>query len=396
MVFLPLDFNNMGFDETVNRRGSNSIKWDTSDDPQVLPMWIADMDFKSPSSIAVALTDRAKHGVYGYTKIPDAFYDAIVGWWKNYHELDVERELILPATGVMPGITAVIRSCLKPGQRVIVQPPVYNRFFEAVQNCGCTVVENSLLNLDEGYSIDFDDLEIKASDPETKMLLLCNPHNPVGRSWREEELERLAMICSKHNLIIVSDEAHCDLAYEGHKHVPFASIASKYSVSCFTCGSPGKTFNLSGLQVAYLFCPDKKMRSTLEKQLEGAKELNAFAVEGLIAAYADNNYEWLRDLKVYFIENYSYLKEFCETRLHKVKVTKLEATYLVWLDCRAFGKTSRELHSHFLKNEKLWVVPGHIYGSAGEGFLRINIASSRSIVEEGLLRLERGLQSKSK
>ena len=396
MVFLPLDFNNMGFDETVNRRGSNSIKWDTSHDPKVLPMWIADMDFKSPASIEGALTDRAKHGVYGYTKIPDAFYDAIVGWWKNCHELDVEKDLIIAVTGVMPGITAIIRSYTKPGQKVIVQSPVYNRFFEAVQNCGCTVVENSLLNLDEGYSMNFEDLEIKAADPDTKMLLLCNPHNPVGRSWRKEELERLALICSKHELIVVSDEAHGDLVFDGFTHVPFASIARKHNVLCFTSGSPGKPFNLSGLQVAYIFCPDHTSKAAVEKRLEGAKELNVFAVEGLIAAYSDNNYQWLRDLKVHLIENYSYLKEFCETRLHKVKVTKLEATYLVWLDCRALGKTSRELHIHFLKNEKLWVVPGHIYGSAGEGFLRITIASSRSIVEEGLLRLERGLQSKSK
>lgn len=386
----------MDFDVDVNRRGTNSIKWGTSCDDKVLPMWIADMDFKSPSSIETALTRRAKHGFYGYTKIPDAFYDAVASWWKNYHELDVQRELILPVNGVMPAITAIIRAYLKPGQKVIVQPPVYNRFFEAVQNCNCTVLENNLLNLDSGYSIDFEDLEIKASDPDAKMLLLCNPHNPVGRSWRKEELEKLASICAKYNLTVVSDEAHCDLVFDGHRHVSFDSIARKHNVLCFTCASPGKTFNLSGLQVAYVFCPDKEMKSTLEKQLEGAKELNAFAVEGLIAAYTNNNYHWLRDLKVHLIDNYLYLRDFCETRLHTVRVTELEATYLVWLDCTAIRKTSPQLHSYLLTNEKLWLVPGHIYGSAGEGFLRINIGCSRSTLAEGLLRLEKGVQSMSK
>lgn len=381
----------MDFNVDVERRGTNSIKWDTSHDDKVLPMWIADMDFKSPSSIETALTSRAQHGIYGYTKVPDAFYDAIARWWKNCYELDVERELILPVTAVVPAIRAIISSYLKPGQKVIVQPPVYNRFFEAVTNSSCAVLENNLLHLETGYSIDFEDLEKIAADPDAKMLLLCNPHNPVGRSWSSEELDKLALICAKHDLIVVSDEVHGDLVFDGHSHVPFASIARRHNILCFTAGSPGKPFNLSGLQVAYIFCPDRATKATVEKQLEGVKELNAFAVEGLIAAYQEDNFRWLQELKNYLRENYVYLRQFFETRVTQVKVTNLDATYLVWLDCRKLGKTSRELHRHLLREENLWLVPGNIYGDAGEGFLRINVACSRRRLEEGLVRLEHGV-----
>ncbi|HSF52697.1 MAG TPA: MalY/PatB family protein [Algoriphagus sp.] len=383
----------MDFDEVVDRRGTNTVKWDSSAEEKMLPMWIADMDFRSPASIQAALANRARHGIFGYTRIPDAFFQAIGEWWERSHGMAVDRDLIVPLAGVLPAITAILRSCMLPGQKVIVQPPVYNRFFEAIQNSGSKVVENNLKYLEEEYTFDFEDLEKKATDSETKVLLLCNPHNPVGRSWNKVELGRLSKICSENGLIVISDEVHSDLVYDAQEHIPFASIAREYEVACFTLGSPGKSFNLSGLQVAYLFCPDKQMKLDVENRLEGANELNVFAVEGLIAAYSHENFQWLSRLKAYLYDNYLFLKHFFNSRLPEVRIARLEATYLVWMDCRQLNKTSHEIQSHLLQAEKLWLVSGELYGGSGEGFLRINIACPRKDLEEGLLRFERGYRS---
>lgn len=383
----------MEFENSIDRRNTNSVKWDSSEDERMLPMWIADMDFRVPPSIEKALADRVGQGIFGYARIPETFQIAVRNWWREFHGLNVESTLIVPVADVLSAIIEIIKTYLKPGHKVIVQPPVYNRFFEAIRNCDCTVVENNLKRVDGSYGFDFENLANLATDSETKLLLLCNPHNPVGRSWRESELDQIAKICSENNLIVISDEVHADLVLGDLQHVPFASLAEKHGVSCFTCGSPGKPFNLSGLQAAYIICHNSKMKIAFEGRMDGAKELNVFAVEGLIAAYTSENYQWLQRLKAYLKENFSCLKQFLNSRFPEITVTNLEATYLVWLDCSKSGFSSQEIQGHLLQAEKLWVVPGDIFGRAGEGFLRINIACPRKVLEEGLLRFERGYSS---
>ncbi|ASW73897.1 cystathionine beta-lyase [Chryseobacterium piperi] len=378
------------FDEIIPRRGTDSIKWDMIEDADVLPMWVADMDFKTPPEIIKALSDRAAQGVFGYNTIPAAFYDAIIDWWKLSHQIVLKKEWLLPVPGMIPTISAVIRAYLQPGDQILVQSPVYNHFYTLIENCGCNAVENHLMYSNGSYQIDFEDFERKASDPKTKMLLLCNPHNPVGRVWTKEELEKIALICSKYQVMVVSDEIHADLVYNGHRHISFASVAENLDLKSVTCGSPCKTFNISSLSVAYAISKDEEILKKIEKVLimQETESVNPFAAEALIAAYKYGR-SWMEDLKEYLYDNYLYLVEFCKKYIPEITVSPLEATYLVWLDCNFMGEKSDDLSQSLLKKEKLWLNAGSIYGSSGEGFLRINIACPRTMLEDGLQRLKR-------
>jgi cystathionine beta-lyase len=282
-----------------------------------------------------------------------------------------------------------VRTFVKPDENVILQTPVYNHFFTIVDSCSCNLVENNLIYENGNYQIDFNDLEIKASDPKTKLLLISNPHNPVGRVWTKTELEKMAEICAKHKVMIVSDEIHADLVFENHQHIPFAEIAENYDLVSVTCGSPCKTFNLSGLSISYIISKDKNILKQIYKTLEVQETIypNPIAADALIAAYTKGK-NWLDELKIYLWENYQYLLDFCEQYLPNIKVIPLQATYLVWLDCSFFNKTSDELSKILLEEEKLWINSGTMYGKAGEGFLRINIACPRKLLVDGLKRLE--------
>jgi len=379
------------FDEIIDRKKTSSVKWDLAADQEVLPMWVADMDFRTAPEITEAIMKKVSHGIVGYSITPPEFFDAIIDWWLRNHQFDIRKEWLLAGPGMIPTISAIVRTFVKAGENIIIQPPVYNHFYNIAQNCQFGIVENNLIYQNGNYQIDYDDLEAKASDPNTKLLLLCNPHNPVGKVWSKTELERLAEICSRNNVIVVSDEIHADLVFEGYHHIPFASIAKNYDLVSITCGSPCKTFNMSGLPISYIICDDAKILNEVQKtlQIQETDYPNSIAVEGLIAAYKHGKM-WMEELKEYVHQNFLYLKNYIEKYLPSIKVIPLEATYLVWLDCSLLKKTSQELYTILLEEEKLWLNPGTMYGSAGEGFLRINIGCPRKVLAEGLQRLENG------
>lgn len=382
------------FDEIIPRRGSNSYKWDSATDNEVLPMWVADMDFRTAPDIIEALKKRVEHGVFGYTKVPISYYEAVINWSGKRHDLELQKDWILFTSGVVPALSAIIKALTIPGDKVIVQTPVYNCFFSSIRNDGCEMAENELVYRDGIYSIDFDDLAEKAADPKAKLLLLCNPHNPVGRVWTYEELKKIGEICISNDVIVVSDEIHCDLVYPGHTHIPFASVSEEFLYNSVTCIAPTKTFNLAGIQVANIVSADEDMRKKIDKALNVNEvcEINAFAVEALTAAYTTGE-SWLEGLKQYLYDNYIYLKEFFKMNLPYLPVLPLEATYLVWVDCKVLQKSSEQITELLLQKEKLWVNDGTMYGQAGEGFIRINIACPRSLLTEGLNRLYNALKS---
>ncbi|RZJ37889.1 MAG: pyridoxal phosphate-dependent aminotransferase [Chryseobacterium sp.] len=377
--------NSYNFDEIIDRRSTDSVKWDLSTDRDVLPMWVADMDFKTAPEITEAIIRKMELGIYGYNLIPADFFDSIIHWWKEVHHFEIKKEWILPGPGMIPSLSAILRTFVKPGENIIIQPPVYNHFYDLLENCRFGLVENNLMIKDGRFQIDFDDLEAKASNPETTLLLLCNPHNPVGRAWKKDELERIAAVCSENGVMVLSDEIHADLVYEGHQHFSFADIARDYNLKYMSCCSPCKTFNLAGLPISYMISQDQQLLAAVHKTMviQETSYPNPVAGEALMAAYR-NGGKWLHELKDYLYQNYQYLVDFAEQYLPEIVITPLEATYLVWLDCRKINKTSQELSQILLEQEKLWVNPGTMYGQAGEGFLRINIGCPRETLEEGL------------
>jgi cystathionine beta-lyase len=377
------------FDEVVPRRHTNSYKWDSATNGNVLPMWVADMDFRTAPAVIEAFSRRAQHGIFGYAKVPGAYYDAVTGWFGRRHHFTIQKDRILFTTGVVPALSAVIKALTVPGDRVIVQTPVYNCFFSSIRNDGCEMVANELIYKDGAYTIDFEDLEKKVSDPRAKVLLLCSPHNPVGRVWTKEELSRLGEICLRNQVIVVSDEIHCDLVYDGYTHIPFASLCEEFLQNSVTCTAPSKTFNLAGIQVANIIAADEEIRRKIDKVLNINEvcEINAFAIEAVIAAYNEGE-EWLEALKKYLYDNYLFLKTFMETELPSVKVLPLEATYLVWMDFSFTGQSSEIITETLLKKENLWVNEGTMYGQSGEGFIRINIACPRKLLKEGLNKIK--------
>lgn len=380
------------FDEIIERRGTGSIKWSSADEG-VLPMWVADMDFKTAPEIRESLSKKVAEGLFGYSSIPDEFYNAIIYWWESMYRYPIQKDKILPGPGLIPTLSAVLRTFVKSGENIIIQPPVYNHFYHFITNCGLGMSENNLLYKDGHYQIDFDDLELKASNPKSTLLLLCNPHNPIGRVWKKSELERIADICSRHKVMVVSDEIHADLVYDAYQHIPFVSIAKHYDLEAVTCSSPCKTFNLAGLPISYVVSEKedllKKIYRTFEIQETGYP--NDIAVTALIAAY-QNGAGWVQALKDYLHQNFQYLKNYINDYLPEIKIISLQATYLVWLDCQSLNKNSEELSKILLEEEKLWINPGTMYGSAGEGFIRINIGCPRTILEDGLVRLRNAFE----
>jgi len=308
--------------------------------------------------------------------------------FRSLSNFTLNRDWILFTSGVVPALSAIIKALTVPGDKVLVQAPVYNCFFSNIRNDECEMVANELIYKDGTYTINFDDLEQKAADPKVKLMLLCNPHNPAGRVWTREELQRIGEICLRNNVIVVSDEIHCDLVYDGYTHIPFASINEEFLQNSVTCITPTKTFNLAGIQVANIVAADEEIRKKIDKALNVNEvcEINAFAVEALIAAYNEGE-DWLEELKVYLHENYTLLTEFFREYLPHLPVIKLEATYLVWVDCSVLGLTSKEIADKLLLKEKVWVNEGTMYGEAGESFIRINIATQRERLINGLKKI---------
>lgn len=381
------------FDAVIPRRGTNSYKWDTPSDEGVLPMWVADMDFRTAPAVVEALRRRTEHGIFGYTKVPDAYYKAVTDWFSRRHGWQIEKEWIIYTTGVVPALSAVIKALTEPGDRIIVQTPAYNCFFSSIRNNGCELIANRLLYMNETYKIDFEDLERKASDPKVKLLLLCNPHNPAGRVWTRQELTRIGGICLRHRVTVVADEIHGELVMPGYTYTPFASVSDDFRMNSVTCTSPSKAFNLAGLQIANIVAADAGMRRRIDRaiNINEVCDVNPFGIEALIAAYSDGE-EWLEALKHYLSMNYHYLKAFFSEYLPEFPVVMLEGTYLVWVDCSVLKRSSKEIAEALLKNEKILVNEGGLYGESGEGFIRINIACPRQQLVNGLQRLKNGLE----
>ena len=377
------------FNELIPRRGTNCYKWDNATNDGVLPMWVADMDFRCAPAIIEALQRRAAHGIFGYTKVPQAYYDAVVNWFRRRHNWTTQSEWIIYTLGVVPALSAIIKALTQPGDGVLIQTPVYNCFFSSILNNACEVVENQLTYANKTYTVDFDDLERKASDPKVKLLLLCNPHNPAGRVWTREELLEIGNICIRNNVIVLADEIHCELVPVNHKYTPFASLSDDFLQHSVTCNSPSKSFNIAGLQIANIIAPDAEMRRKIERaiNINELSQVNPFGVEALMAAYNQSE-DWLDELNVYIYDNYLYMKDFCETRLPRFPLTTLEGTYLAWMNCSVLKMTSAELEEQLLAKENLQLNPGTMYGAAGEGFMRWNLACPRARVEDGLQRFE--------
>lgn len=374
------------FDKTIDRRATNSYKWDSAPEG-VLPMWVADMDFRTAPAIIDALQKRVVHGIFGYTRVPDAYYDAVTSWFSRRHGWDIDREWIIYTSGVVPAVSAVIKALTVPGDKVIVQTPVYNCFFSSIRNNGCEIVSNPLRRTADTYEMDFDALERCAADPRAKVMLLCNPHNPAGRVWTPDELTRLGNICLRNGVTVVADEIHCELVYQGFKYTPFASLSDAFLHRSVTCVSPSKAFNIAGLQIANIVAFDNDLRSRIDKaiNINEVCDVNPFGVAATIAAYNEGE-EWLNQLVDYLHGNYEAMAEFCRRELPEFSITRLEGTYLVWMDCSSLGMPSDALEHALLDDARLWLNAGTMYGAEGEGYMRWNIACPRSVMLDGLNR----------
>ncbi len=381
------------FDRIIDRRGTNSYKWDLGD-PDVLPMWVADMDFEVPEPVLKAVVEKAQQGIYGYSVPGNSYFDAIVNWEKKRHGWEIQREWIVFSPGVVPGINMMVRAFTQPGDKVIVQTPVYYPFFRAIINNGCQIEKNPLKLENGKYHMDFKDLEQKASDPRANILILCSPHNPVGRVWTRDELERLGEICLRNKVLVISDEIHSDLVFKGSRHTPFALASRGWERNCLTCIAPSKTFNLAGLQTSAIIIQDPLMRRRFLNVLESNLSViqNIFGITALEAAYTKGE-EWLDELLEYLEGNLNFLVEYVRERLPMVEVIRPEGTYLVWMDFRKLGMDSGSLEKFMLEKAKIWLDEGYIFGREGEGIERINIACPRSVLAEGLSRIERAVKA---
>lgn len=400
---------NQNFDLEVSRQDSNSVKWEFTQsdedllkwqqtdrcfgEDRVLPMWVADMDFRSPSAVVDALVARAQHGIYGYSAPSQAFYQSVLSWMQRRHGWKIEPEWICITPGVVPALNMLVRAFVSAGGRVLIQPPVYYPFFGAVENNGAELALNPLLYEAGRYRMDFADLTNKCKDRKVKLAILCNPHNPVGRVWTREELVRFGEICLENDVLVVSDEIHGDLIYKGHSFTPFAKISDAFARSSITCTSPSKTFNLAGLQTSCIVIPERTLRTKFERILQsnGLFGIGTFGAVAFQAAY-DHGQEWLEHLLEYLEGNLAYLEKYVAECIPQVTVVRPEGTYLVWLDCRALRLDKWELKRLMLETARVYLDEGFIFGPQGDGFERINIACPRAILVEALDRIRRAIE----
>ena len=384
---------NYDFSMLVDRRGGDSVKWNHFSTDDIVPLWVADMDFPAAPAIQEALQRRVDHGVFGYAQVDEGYYDAIVSWQRRRHQWDVDRQWILYTTGVVPAVSCVIKALTLPGEKVLVMTPVYNCFFSSIRNQGCDVEECALVRKGDSYIIDWQDFEKKCQEDKVTVFLLCNPHNPVGRVWTREELVRMGDICARHHVRVVSDEIHCELMMPGSTFVPFAAVSEQNLSNSVTLCSPSKAFNIAGLQNAYLVCSDDKIRRRIDRVLNIYEvcDVNAFGIVALKAAYNDSE-QWLDDLCQYIWDNYQWVRQFLGERMPNVTVCRLEGTYLAWLDIRQLGISSEEATRRLLHEGKVFVSSGTLYGQRdGEGYLRVNLACPRQTLEEGMRRFVQAL-----
>ena len=382
------------FDTPVDRRGTGSLKWDVAEGE--LPMWVADMDFQAAPPIREAILERARHGVFGYCVVPEEWYGAYQSWWARRHGFALEKDWLIFCTGIVPAISSIVRKLTTPAEKVLIQTPVYNIFFNSILNNGRQVLESPLLYEKGEYRMDLRDLEEKLSDPQTSLMILCNPHNPVGKIWDRETLGQVGELCRRHHVTVVSDEIHCDLTDPGCEYVPFASVSEACREISVTCLAPTKTFNLAGLQTAAVSVPDPVLRHKVWRGLntDEVAEPNDFAVTGAVAAF-EKGEEWLDELRLYLAGNKALVREFLEKEAPGICLVPSQATYLLWLDCSALPGDGEKFAAHLRSQTGLYLSQGGQFGTGGERFLRLNIACPRERLKDGLERLARGAASYS-
>lgn len=379
------------FDKMTNRLGTNSYKWDVHSDE--LALWVADMDFETSPAIVEALQKRLDHKIFGYTMVPDTYYNAVAGWWSRRHQFQIQQEWIIFCTGVVPAISSIVRKMTKVNEKVLLLAPVYNIFYNSIVNNQRKVLTSELVYKDQRYSIDFTDLEEKLANPETTLLIFCNPHNPIGKVWDKQTLETIGNLCIKHHVLILSDEIHCDLTHPSYRYTPFASVSEEIAQNSITCVAPTKTFNLAGLQTSSIIVPNPELRALVNRGIntDEVAEPGAFAIEGAIAAFTEGE-PWLDALLEYLMVNKQWMEYFMAAELPELKVIHSEATYLAWIDCTAVTNDSKALCECIRKETGLYISEGAIFGGNGQGFIRINYACPKTRLEDGLQRLKRGIE----
>lgn len=383
------------FDKVVERSNTASVKWDATEElfgeKELLPLWVADMDFKVPDEVVKAIQSQAEHGIFGYTTRKPSYYEAIIDWMKDHHNWVIEKEWICHSPGVVTALNLIVQAFSEPGDKIIVQPPVYYPFMKAIQNHDRQVVYNPLLFNEGRFEMDFEDL-ISKIDSSVKIILLCNPQNPGGRIWTESELKRLGDICLERGVLVVSDEIHQDLVFKPGKHIPFSAISEQFADNSIICTAPSKTFNLAGLQTSNIIISNKALREkfVMEGDKYAVTMSNSF---GALATEAAYNYggQWLEEVLDYVEGNLHFITKYFKSNLPVLKVLPLEATYLAWIDCRELGLTPEELEKLFLSKAKVALNQGYVFGPGGEGFVRMNLACSRSTVEKAAQQMKEAI-----
>jgi cysteine-S-conjugate beta-lyase len=392
------------FDTEIDRRHTGSVKWEwviDTEDPshktrtqtcfgsnRMLPMWVADMDFPSPEPVVKALQERAQHGIFGYTQSDPAYLKAVTGWMKKRHGWHVEESWIVPSPGVVPALHLLVRALTQPGDKILIQRPVYYPFFSAIDKSGCEMVSSSLVLSDGQYHMDYDDLEVKTADPDVKLAILCSPHNPVGRVWTRQELQRFGRICQQNHVRVISDEIHGDLVYPGVVFKPFCMADSTFQESSIVCTAPSKTFNLAGLQTANIIIADKEIRKKFRESLlaDGLFGLNPFGTTACRVAYEQGE-PWLTEVLHYLNDNLDAMTRLFEREIPEIKIIAPQGTYLVWFDCRSLGLNKHQQKRLMLDQARVFLDEGSLFGPEGDGFERINIACPRPLLMEGLERI---------
>jgi cystathionine beta-lyase len=371
------------FQSVINRKGTDSLKWDLFGDD--LPMWVADMDFRVAPAIQEAVLERARHPVFGYTVVSDELFEAYINWWDRRYGFKMSRDEMAYSMGVMPSISSMIRCLTDKGDDILIQSPVYHVFYYVIEDNGRKVLENELIYENGEYRIDFDDLDEKLS--KVGMMILCNPHNPIGKIWSREELERIDGLCKRHDVILISDEIHCDLTDPGVKYNPFSP-----SDNVITCMSPSKSFNIAGFQSSVVHTKNNELLERIKNQMhiDNSNSCNVFAVSAVMAAYNESE-DWLEELKEVLFENKQIVKEFLENELPIVKMVECDATYLLWLDCSALNTPSKALSEFLRQNQGLFLSAGIDFGQNGDDFLRMNIACPQELLKDGLAKLKAGV-----
>ena len=374
------------FNKIINRNNTKSLKYDFAKErnmpEDLLPLWVADMDFQTSPEIIEALNKAVSHGIYGYSEGKEEYFDAVYNWYNDNFNWQVKKEWLIKTPGVVFAIVLAINALTNEGDSVLIQNPVYYPFTEVIIDNNRKLVNNSLVRNGKKYEIDFEDFEKKIIENNVKLFILCSPHNPVGRVWKKWELEKIGDICLKHNVKIVSDEIHSDFVYPENKHIVFSSLDEKYQNITITCTAPTKTFNLAGLQISNIFIPNLEIRKKVLKQLDrvGYSQVNLMGLVACEAAYKYGR-QWLNELKEYLLDNLNFLRDYLETNIPQIKLIEPEGTYLIWLDCSALGLEDKELEKFIVEKAKLWLDSGYIFGKEGEGFQRINIACPRETLK---------------